>query len=232
MKRTFGLQKTSLIDYPGKVACVLFSRGCNLRCPYCHNPELVEGPEPKGMENWDEILRFLSKRKNVLEGVCISGGEPLLIKELPDLIQEIHSLQYFVKVDTNGTNPQGLEKLEADFVAMDFKTSPEKYSLVGGSPETAKAVSESARILIKRKVPHEFRITVAPEIFEESDAPTIARILKGTENVILTGVRLSGVLDPAYGSRVSPYPLEYLQKIRSIFLSEGVPCRIRGDLAV
>ncbi len=179
VKRTFGLQKTSLIDYPGKVACVLFSRGCNLRCPYCHNPELVEGPEPEGMESWEEILRFLSKRKNVLEGVCISGGEPLLIKELPDLIREIHSLPYFVKVDTNGTNPQGLEKLEADYVAMDFKTSPEKYSLVGGSPETSKAVCESARILIERKIPHEFRITVAPEIFEETDARTIARILKG-----------------------------------------------------
>jgi len=225
----FALEKTSLIDYPGLVACVLFVRGCNLRCPYCHNPELVEGPEPEGMESWEAILQFLVKRRTVLQGVCITGGEPTLLPELPSLVREIQSLGYRVKVDTNGTKPEIAETLPADYIAMDFKTSPDKYYLLGGKKETGLAVQQWARILIDRGIPHEFRITVAPEIFDLSDARNLATLLRGAKLVVITGVRLTQVLDPAYGNRVTPYPMAFLQGVKGEFLSQGIPCKIRGE---
>ncbi len=223
------LEKTSLIDYPGFVAAVLFVRGCNLRCPYCHNPELVEGPEPEGMESWETILPFLEKRRSILQGVCISGGEPLLVPELPTLIDEIHKLGYKVKVDTNGTKPEILETLPADYIAMDVKTSPDKYPLVGGSKEMGAWVQESAHILMHRDIAHEFRITVAPEIFDLSDAREWASYLKGGMQVVLTGVRLHHTLDPNYKTRVAPYPSSFLREVKNQFLAAGIPCRIRGE---
>lgn len=225
----FGLEKTSLIDYPGLVATVLFVRGCNLRCPYCHNPELVEGPEPEGMESWETVIGFLDKRRSILQGVCISGGEPLLVPELPFLISEIQKLGYKVKVDTNGTQPGVLEKLQPDYIAMDVKTSPDKYPLVGGNRETGAAVLESAHILIRRGIPHEFRITVAPEIFDLSDAREWASRLQGAMQVVLTGVRVQHVLDPNYGGRVTLYPTSFLQEVKDQFQETGIPCRVRGE---
>lgn len=225
----FALEKTSLIDYPGLLSCVLFVRGCNLRCPYCHNPALVEGPEPEGMESWESILQFLLRRRSVLQGVCITGGEPFLLPELPSLVKEIKSLGYRVKVDTNGTQPAILETLPADYIAMDFKTSPDKYSFLGGKEETGLTVLQSAKILIARGIPHEFRITVAPEIFDISDARNLSSLLRGAKLVVLTGVRLTQVLDPAYQKRVTPYPVSFLQEVKDQFLSMGIPCRIRGE---
>ncbi|MCX7787954.1 MAG: anaerobic ribonucleoside-triphosphate reductase activating protein [Spirochaetes bacterium] len=225
----FALEKTSLIDYPGFVSAVLFARGCNLRCPYCHNPELVEGPEPEGMESWEAILRFLEKRRSILQGVCISGGEPLLVPGLQDLIKDIQAIGYRVKVDTNGTKPEVFETLRPDYIAMDIKTAPEKYSLVGGRKETGTIVRESARLLIRLGLPHEFRITVAPEIFDLSDAREWATHLKGAMQVVLTGVRVHHVLDPDYGRRVTPYPYSFLQEVKDQFQQKGVPCRIRGE---
>lgn len=225
----FALEKTSLIDYPGLLSCVLFVRGCNLRCPYCHNPALVVGPEPEGMESWESILQFLVKRRPVLEGVCITGGEPFLLPSLPSLVKEIKSLGYRVKVDTNGTKPEMIETLTADYIAMDFKTSPDKYSLLGGKRETGLAVQQSARILIEHGIPHEFRITVAPEIFDLSDARNLSSLLLGAKLVVLTGVRLTQVLDPSYQKRVASYPVSFLQEIKDQFLSMGIPCRIRGE---
>ncbi|MFQ3620248.1 MAG: anaerobic ribonucleoside-triphosphate reductase activating protein [Spirochaetales bacterium] len=225
----FGLEKTSLIDFPGFVSCVVFIRGCNLRCPYCHNPELVEGPEPDGMVDKEKILEFLRKRKAVLQGVCLSGGEPLLSLEGIGLLKEIRQLGYKTKVDTNGTLPDRLERIEADYVALDVKTSPDKYILLGGSPEIGRAVLESIRLLQKKGPPHEVRITVAPEIFEFADAQYLAPYLQETNQVVLTGLRLSHVLDPSYAGRIKPYPLSFLSEIKNFFLQKGIPTRIRGQ---
>jgi len=189
----------------------------------------VEGPEPEGMESWETILRFLEKRRSVLQGVCISGGEPLLVSELQCFIKDIQKLGYKVKVDTNGTKPEALEELQPDYIAMDVKTSPNKYTLVGGGKGTGIAVLESARLLIRRSIPHEFRITVAPEIFDLSDAREWATYLKGTMQVVLSGVRLQHVLDPDYGRRVTPYPDSFLQEVKDQFQKAGIPCRIRGE---
>ncbi len=127
-----GLVKTSLVDFPAEVAAALFIRGCNLRCPYCHNPELVLGPEPPGLLDPEEVLAFLHRRKNVLGGVCVSGGEPLLHPELPEFLREIRHLGLKVKLDTTGTLPEALGRIEADYIAMDLKTVPEKYGLLAG----------------------------------------------------------------------------------------------------
>lgn len=224
----FAVEKTSLIDYPGLVAAVLFVRGCNLRCPYCHNPELVQGPEPEGMESWETTLRFLEKRKPVLQGVCISGGEPLLVPELPSLILDIQKLGYRVKVDTNGTQPEVLERLRPDYIAMDLKTSPDKYTSVGGSKETGSSIMESARVLMQSGIAYEFRITVAPEIFDLSDARFWASYLQGARQVVLSGVRMQHVLDPDYGNRVIPYPAPFMEEVKNVFQLSGIPCRIRG----
>jgi pyruvate formate lyase activating enzyme len=130
---SLGLIKTSLIDFPGEVAAVLFTFGCNLRCPYCQNPALVTGPPPRDFISREEVRAFLKKRKDVLGGVCITGGEPLLHSDLGELIGEIKSLGLKVKLDTNGTIPERLREANVDYVAIDFKTSLEKYRLLTGT---------------------------------------------------------------------------------------------------
>jgi pyruvate formate lyase activating enzyme len=241
----FGLVKTSLIDYPGLIAAALFTRGCNLRCPYCHNPELAEeGTAPAGMLEAGEVLRFLHARRKVLEGVCISGGEPLLHPELPDFIREVRGLGYKVKIDTNGILPDVLKTLTMDYIAMDIKTLPEKYAALvglragredpeaGESAEGAKiaaAVRESAAYIIDSGIDHELRTTVSPGIFLEEDIPEIALLVRGARRYILTGMKPSVTLDPAYGKSRAPYPREALQRMRQAFLDRGVNCLVRGE---
>ena len=111
-----GIQKSTLLDFPGEIASTLFTLGCNLRCPYCHNPELVESINTSTLLSWDTIIKYLKKRKNVLGGVCITGGEPLLTPQIEDIIKEIHNLGLKVKIDTNGTLPETLKNLRVDFV--------------------------------------------------------------------------------------------------------------------
>ena len=130
-----GLQKMTLLDFPGRVACTVFLGGCDFRCPFCHNYELLDGTAPAVMDD-GELLRFLQGRKGLLDGVAITGGEPLLRKDLPDLLRAIRELGFAVKVDTNGNHPDALEALLreglVDYVAMDIKNSPEKYALTAG----------------------------------------------------------------------------------------------------
>ena len=128
--KIYGLQKTTLLDYPHEVASTIFIFGCNFRCPYCHNPELVKDTGKIEPIEWSEVLKFLKKRKNHLGGVCITGGEPLLNEELINIVKEIHSIGLKVKIDTNGSKPEFLKKLNADYIAMDIKTSLEKYSMI------------------------------------------------------------------------------------------------------
>ena len=190
-----GLVKTSLIDYPGEVAAVLFLPGCNLRCPYCHNPELVAPPYPADLIPRSEVMAFLKKRKKVLGGVCITGGEPLLHVDLPGLVEEIHSLELKVKLDTNGSFPGRLYPESYDYIAMDFKTSPGKYGLVKNRNDDqtrgalAEAVLEAAEKIIRSGVPHEFRTTVVPGIVTPEDIREIAEILRGAERYVLAGFR-------------------------------------------
>lgn len=178
-----GLQKMTLLDYPGKVACTVFLQGCNFRCPFCHNSDLLgkDGPEEIPEE---ALLAFLKKRVGLLDAVCITGGEPTLQKELPDLIRRIKALGYLVKLDTNGSRPAVLKALTEekliDYVAMDIKNSPGRYGETVGMPNMdLSGVEESIRYLLQNHVPYEFRTTVADELHSEKDMEEMGQWLCG-----------------------------------------------------
>jgi pyruvate formate lyase activating enzyme len=182
----------------------------------------------------EDVLAFLHARRRVLDGVCVSGGEPLLHAELPDLVREIRAMGYKIKIDTNGSLPQALQALRADYIAMDIKTLPEKYAALlpaAAGRETgaglAGALRESIAYIIGSGTDHEFRTTAAPGIFLEEDIPHLARLLQGSRRYILAGMRPELTLDPAYGKTV-PYPQETLLRMRNAFQNQGLSCRIRG----
>ena len=163
-----GLQKMTLLDYPGQVACTVFLRGCNFRCPFCHNSSLLSGAGEQLMED-TQLLGFLEKRVGLLDGVCVTGGEPTLQKELPQLLEKIKALGYRVKLDTNGSCPEMLKTVvEAgyvDYVAMDIKNAPQQYEKTAGmKPALLEKVEESIRYLISGNVDYELRTTVVEEL--------------------------------------------------------------------
>jgi pyruvate formate lyase activating enzyme len=218
------LTKTTLIDYPGKVAAVVFTPGCNLRCPYCHNPELVDGSIPEEAISFTELDAFLDKRRNVLEGVCITGGEPLMHQDLADLIDLIHFHGLAVKLDTNGMFPRRLAQQKCEFIALDVKTVPSKYHLVGA--ESGEPVLESIQWILSSGIDHEFRTTMAPGIIDEEDLTEIAELVEGTKNYTLTSFRPGITLDPAYSSK-TPYSREDLEKFADTLGEKGIPVHLR-----
>jgi pyruvate formate lyase activating enzyme len=166
-----GLQKLTLLDFPGRVACTVFLGGCNLRCPFCHNSQLLGGDAEELMDS-GALLDFLRKRQGVLDGVCITGGEPTLHADLPELLRSIRALGYAIKLDTNGTNPQLLRRLIdeglVDYVAMDVKNGPDHYAeTVGIEGFSLAAIEESIRILLEDKTDYELRTTVVLPLHSE-----------------------------------------------------------------
>lgn len=167
-----GLQKMTLLDFPGKVACTVFLQGCNFRCPFCHNSDLLGKDGPEGMTD-GELLKFLEKRRGLLDAVCITGGEPTLQPELEKLIRAIKEMGYAVKLDTNGARPEVLKKLSRegllDYVAMDIKNCPERYGETAGIPRmTFDIVEQSAQFLLTGEQDYEFRTTVVAELHDET----------------------------------------------------------------
>ena len=184
-----GLQKMTLLDFPGRVACTVFLGGCDFRCPFCHNGELLDGTAPAVMDD-RELLRFLRGRRGLLDGVAITGGEPLLRKDLPDLLRAIRDLGFGVKVDTNGNHPEALEGLLreglVDYVAMDVKNSPEKYALTAGLPSLDLApIRRSVALLMDSAIPYEFRTTVVDELHKAEDFEAIGRWIAGAKAYFL-----------------------------------------------
>lgn len=176
-----GLQKMTLLDYPGKVACTVFLQGCNFRCPFCHNSDLLgnDGPPPMPQE---ELLAFLKKRVGLLDAVCITGGEPTLQKDLPELLRSIKELGYLVKLDTNGNRPDVLKAVVeeglVDYVAMDIKNCPARYGETAGVPNmTLSHIEESIRYLMKEHTAYEFRTTVAEELHGPAEMEAIGQWL-------------------------------------------------------
>ncbi len=229
-----GLQKTTLIDYPGLVASTIFTAGCNLRCPYCHNPELVNQGIPGSFISTKDFFGFLAKRKNVLGGVCITGGEPLIYDNLPEIIKQIQGFGLKVKLDTNGTFPDKLKTLSPDYIAMDLKTTPQKYHLVTEtSPETkdttplAEKIKTSLEYLKTSGIDFEIRTTWVPGIVDLEDIPEIARLLEGVEKYFVTPFRGGVTLDPEWNGRPSPAS-ETMEKIKNIFKDYSIPVRIRA----
>ncbi len=194
-----GLQKLTLLDFPGVVACTVFFAGCDLRCPFCHNASLVTHIGTDGGEmGEEEFFSFLSKRKGILEGVAITGGEPLLQPEIKKFICRIRGEGFKVKLDTNGTHPEVLAELLAegllDYVAMDIKNSREKYPMTTGVAIDTDKIDRSIRTIIDSGVPHEFRTTVVKEFHEKEDFSAIGKWIKGADGYFLQQFMDSGDL--------------------------------------
>ena len=189
----------TLLDFPGRVACTVFLGGCNFRCPFCHNSELLEDTEEQVMDD-KELLAFLSKRKGILEGVCITGGEPTLKKELPELLRAIKRLGYPVKLDTNGYRPAALKALVeeglVDYVAMDIKNSPAEYGKAAGlSHMDISRIEESIRFLAQGAVDYEFRTTVVAQLHSEESIEAMGKWLLNTAGVPVRRLFLQPFVD-------------------------------------
>lgn len=174
-----GLQKMTLLDYPGKVACTVFLQGCNFRCPFCHNSSLLGGKAESPIGQ-DELLSFLKKRQGLLDGVCITGGEPTLCPDLPELMRQIKSLGFSVKLDTNGSNPAILKNLVranlVDYVAMDIKNCPQRYEETSGCPGLdLSKIEESMVFLMEGTMEYEFRTTVIRQLHTAEDLAAIGK---------------------------------------------------------
>lgn len=192
-----GINKTTLLDYPGHVAATLFTGGCNMRCPFCQNSGLVLEPQAQPEISQEEVLSFLQKRRGILEGVCITGGEPSLQPDLENFIRRVRELGYLVKLDTNGYRPQVLRHLLEegllDYVAMDIKASRENYGAACGLPEVELHLIETSVELLKAcSIPYEFRTTVVKGIHRAEDFEAIGRWLQGCKAYYLQSFRDSG----------------------------------------
>lgn len=216
----YGLQKLTLLDYPEKVACTLFTGGCNLRCHFCQNSELVVPnlyPEPL---NFDHIFDFLQKRSSILDGICISGGEPLLHEDLSLYLKQFRNLGYTIKLDTNGCFPEHLKQLVhdglIDYVAMDIKNSKTHYCKTAGiSSLDLDAIEESIQFLLQDSIPYEFRTTVVKEFHTDSDFVSIGEWLHGARNYYLQNfVSSDYVLSP----NLHGFSQEELKRFQTILL--------------
>jgi pyruvate formate lyase activating enzyme len=200
------VQKLTLLDFPGKTACTVFVPGCNFRCGYCHNPELVEPKlvekTAKNLISEEDFFGFLAKRKGMLDGVCVTGGEPTLQKDLPDFLKQIRRRGFLVKLDTNGSRPDVLEKLFKarllDYVALDVKSSPEGYEKLVGV-DVSEKIQSSKNLIMQSGVPYEFRTTLVRELVDEKEWEKILEFVKGAEKFFLQNFEgKRGCLDPEF----------------------------------
>lgn len=212
-----------MVDFPGHLAAVVFAQGCNFRCGYCHNPELVD-PHARFDYDAEQALSDLSRRKKLIEGVVVTGGEPTIYPRLAEFLEKIKELGFLVKLDTNGSNPGLLwELLRAqlvDYVAVDIKTSPGRYSLVSASPDMGELVSESARWVMLATIPYEFRTTCVPGIVGEEDFREILSLVRGAGKYCLQQFNPAITLEEAFRG-VNPYGMDEINRFRDI-LKPGV----------
>lgn len=205
-----GLQKTSLLDFPEKISAIVFTAGCNFRCGYCHNPELVNSIAVLK----EDVIDFLKKRIGKLDGVVITGGEPCLQKDLPEFVNQIKSMGFAVKLDTNGSFPEMLEKLlpDLDYVAMDIKAPLEKYEKITNRPVNTDDILKSIKILQTSDIDYEFRTTVLQSQLTFEDFEQIGRLLKGSKKYILQKFVPSKILDKNLSGHKT-YSNDQFQKI-------------------
>ena len=212
-----GLQKLTLLDYPEKMACTVFLARCNFRCPFCHNASLVTNIDDDYISE-EEFFSFLNKRRGILNGVCITGGEPTLYPDLEDFIRKIKELGFSVKLDTNGYNPDILidlvNKRLIDYVAMDIKNSKEKYAKTAGlSSLDISRIEKSVQFLLSGAVPYEFRTTIVKELHNEEDMKSISRWIEKADRYFLQGFQDSGDLIENGYSGYDKNSMQYLLNI-------------------
>lgn len=233
LPNAYGLVKTTLLDYPGQVAAVVFVPGCNLRCPWCQNPGLVHAPWADDLLPRDDLLSFLAKRRNVLGGVVITGGEPLFHPGTEALLAEVRALGYQIKLDTNGTLPRRLERLDpglVDYVAMDLKNAPTRYAASAGLPVAANLLTDSLKLLAERWPGRsEVRLTWVPGLNRAQDLPEYASALQGlAANLPLwvQAYRPGAVLEVSMVNTRAPTEAE-LAEVVSTLVQLGVDARLR-----
>lgn len=225
-----GFQSLTLLDYPGKVACTVFLGGCNFRCPFCQNTGLVLSPEREAVVPMEEVLGVLRKRRGMLDGVCITGGEPTLTSDLPEFIGRVREMGYLVKLDTNGYRPDVLEKLlengMLDYVAMDIKSSRERYAKVAGLPGLdLNRIQRSVELLMGGNVDYEFRTTVAQGLHTREDIEAIGKWLQGCRRYFLQNYQESDqVMMPVFAG----FSREQLENFRRLLLEYIPEVGIRG----
>lgn len=206
----YGLKKTTLIDYPGHIACTAFTHGCSLRCPFCHNPKLVvEKENDDDSITSEDLLSFLEKRVGKLEGIVFTGGEPLLHADtLLKLLKKVKALDYLVKIDTNGTFPQELkdfiEEGVVDYIAMDFKTDPNEYETMGATRKHIRSILKSLQLLKDSPISYEIRTTLVPGIHTHDTFKKMMPHLEGIGLYALQSFAPNGTIDPAY-EKVKPF---------------------------
>ena len=228
--RISGLQKMTLLDYPGLVACTVFTGGCNLRCPFCHNASLVLPERAADETDEAEVFRFLEKRQGMLDGVAFTGGEPLLRRELPELLRAVRDLGYAVKLDTNGTRPDALKAVLdahlADYVAMDVKNSPDRYAeTCGVDAVDLDAVRESIALLRGGDTDYEFRTTVVDELHDEESIAGVGELIHGARRCFLQPFRDRDTV--AFAGFHAP-DAEKLERFAAILRPHAETVEIRG----
>lgn len=224
-----GLQKTTLLDFPSKVACTVFTGGCNFRCPFCHNASLVLTPKDVPEIPEEEFFAFLQKRHGVLEGVCITGGEPLLQNDIIPFIERIHSMGFAVKLDTNGSFPDKLrdivERGIIDYVAMDVKNCRDKYALTAGFDGDVDKMYKSIEYIMSCGIPYEFRTTVVKELHTVQDIEKLAREISGARAYYLQGFVDS---DDLIGQNYTAHTEDVMRQMLAAATPHVALCQLRG----
>jgi len=227
-----GLQKTTLIDYPGRLAATVFLIGCNFRCPFCYSAELVVPDKIKDQPrvSQKDFFSFLKERKGLLEAITVCGGEPSLNKDLPAFIRKIKKLGYLIKLDTNGSNPLMLEKLIkeklVDYVAMDIKAPRDSYEKIAGKSVKIEDIEKSIDILKQNKVDYEFRTTIVPTIHSKGDIIKIAKWIGPAKRYYLQNFMPEKTINPRF-EKIKPYPKELLLDIKEEISRFFEICEIR-----
>ena len=229
MMKLYGLQKLTLLDYPGHTACTVFTGGCNFRCPFCHNAGLVTRIDPTATMEEEAFFAFLEKRRGILDGVCITGGEPLMQPDIRPFIEKIKNLGFGVKLDTNGSFPDKLEELIdsglIDYVAMDVKNTIDKYSETAGVAVDTDAIEKSLDLLLEGRVDYEFRTTVVKELHTEEDIKKIASRIRGAKRFFLQNFVNSENL---IGTGLSAHTPESMERMRLLATSYIQNVALRG----
>jgi len=225
-----GVQRLSLIDYPGKLCATVFVGGCNFRCPYCYNVSLVLEPEKLRTIPEKEILDFLSERRGFLHGICVGGGEPTIHGELPAFLSKVKGLNFLVKVDTNGSRPKMLRRLIneglVDYIAMDVKAPLRKYGETVRVEVNIDNIEESIGLIKASGIDYEFRITAVPGLTDEEDLMEIAQILESSKRFVIQQFRPGRTLDESFKG-ITPYSLERLNGFRQGMTPFFKECKLR-----
>jgi pyruvate formate lyase activating enzyme len=224
-----GIQKTSLLDYPGEISAIVWTIGCNFRCPFCYNKDIVLG-NVKSIPT-KEVFSFLEMRKGLLDGVVVTGGEPLLQEDIFDFCKKIKKMSYLIKIDTNGTFPEKLkeliEKKLIDYVAMDIKAPKNKYEKLTNVKVNIKKIEESIKILQNSKIDYEFRTTFVPELLTKNDIIEIGKWLKNSKKFYLQQFKLISPMISKYLEDICPYSEEQLKETIEEIKSYFDICEIR-----